>query len=245
MIIEIETIVSGIFSCIFIVISLGVGIRITLTYRKQKERMYLLVGIAWILMTESWWPSAISFLIAISTDGVGLYELPQIYFIIGNVLMPLNQSLWLIAITDLFYKEKQKIILIIYNVIAIPCDIILVVFSIINPASIGNLDSQVDVDYEPLVMLWIVINLVIWILPGLLFARASLKSDNPEHKLKGKMLILAFILFGIGGVLDSAQLIQVATYVVTTRIILIVSAICYLGGFVLPEWMKKILVRNK
>ena len=237
-------IMNGTFSLIFIIISVAVGIRITLSYKKQKDSLYLIVGICWILMTESWYPSAISFLIALFTGGDGLLNHPEIYFIIGNVLVPLNQSLWLLAITNIFYKEKQKIVLISYVIFGIIFEIIFFYLIIFNSSAIGVLESPVDVDYHEFLTIWIIINLIIWIVPGIIFARASIKSDNPEHKLKGWLLILAFLLFGIGGILDSITF-NYWWILPITRMILITSAICYLGGFVLPDWMKKLFLRKK
>ena len=75
---------NGIFSIIFIVISTFVGIRIASRYRELKDKLYLYVGLTWILLVESWWPSAISFIIALF-DGVGLFNSPQLYFVIGEV----------------------------------------------------------------------------------------------------------------------------------------------------------------
>ena len=64
-------ILNGVFSLIFVVISLFIGLVILTRYFKYKERIYFLVGATWIFISEPWWPSCVSFLVALS-NGVGI-----------------------------------------------------------------------------------------------------------------------------------------------------------------------------
>jgi hypothetical protein len=86
---------------------------------------------------------------------------------------------------------------------------------------------------------------------GTLFARRSLRSDNEEVKLKGKLLLAAFLSFSIGAILDSMiggilgdndPLLPIM--VVIVRIILISSAIEFYGGFILPKWLKDLFLKQ-
>ena len=104
-------ILNGIFSFMFVVISLVVGVLILLRYLRYKEKIYFLVGATWILISEPWWPSSLSFLVSLS-NGVGLT--PSLYFLIGNTLVPLAIILWLLAFTDFLFTEKRKMILLIF-----------------------------------------------------------------------------------------------------------------------------------
>ncbi|MBN1801222.1 MAG: hypothetical protein JW891_06920 [Candidatus Lokiarchaeota archaeon] len=240
---ETNIIVNGIFSLIFISISILVGIRVGWGYRKNKERMYIYVGLVWILITESWWSSAISFVIALITNTDGLMSYPVIYLLIGNLLMPINQLIWLSLMMSLFYKEKQKIIVGIYAIFTIVFEILLLYFAFTDTLVIGEVVSIVDVEYTPLFLVWIAVNLMVFVVPGFIFGRVTLKSSQPEHKLKGKILIVAFTLFTIGALLDAASFVP-PEFLPVTRIILIAAAFCYYGGFILPNWMKKLFLKK-
>ena len=89
---------NGLFSLIFITISILVGIRISLKYWKNKERVYILVGLTWIGMATPWIPSSLSFLSYLMTSrGLPL----QLKLFIGVFFIPITALIWLIAFTDL------------------------------------------------------------------------------------------------------------------------------------------------
>jgi hypothetical protein len=233
--------VNGVFSLIFVAISLLVGVIILTRYFKYKERIYLLVGMTWILISEPWWSSSLSFLVALS-NGVGLPD--QIYFLIGNTLVPLAIILWLLAFTVFLYTEKRKLILMIFAIIGASFEILFFIFLYLDPSLIGELNGPVDVNYNSFIMVYLIIFILIVVISGFLFANLSLKSKDPEVKLKGKLLIIAYITFSVGAILDSAIPLHPVTIIIT-RLILIVSAFCWYGGFLLPKWMKKFILRKK
>ena len=234
-------IINGVFSIIFVVISIMVGLIILSRYFKFKEKIYLLVGATWVFISEPWWPSSISFLVALNNE-VGLRE--QIYFLIGNVFTPLAIVLWLVAFTEFLYTEKRKQILIIAAIYGVIYEILFITFLFINPDIIGELNPPVDVNYQSFTMFFLISFLAIVVITGVLFARLSLQSDDPEVKLKGKLLIIAYIAFTIGALLDSAIPLN-AVLIIFTRLILIASALFWYGGFILPRWMRKLFLKSK
>jgi len=241
MALEALDIVNGVFSLIFVAISLLVGLIILSKYFQYKERVYFLVGCTWILISEPWWPSSLSFLIAIA-NGVGLSS--QMYFLIGNLFVPVAIIVWLIAFTEFLYKEKRKLILMIFGIYGILFEIIFFILLFQNPELIGDLNPPVDVNYKFFIMVSLISFLLIVVISGFLFANLSLKSDDPEVKLKGKLLILAYISFSIGALLDSSIPLNEITIIIT-RIILITSAIEWYGGFILPGFLRKFLLKKK
>ncbi|MFW9875165.1 MAG: hypothetical protein ACFFG0_18830 [Candidatus Thorarchaeota archaeon] len=233
--------VNGLFSLIFVIISLLIGFIILSRYFKYKERIYFLVGATWIFISEPWWPSSVSFLISSSSNVV----IPEgLYFLIGNIFVPLAIFLWLLAFTEFLYSEKRKLILLIFTIIGMVFEILFFVFLFLNPSLIGELNGPVDVNYQSFIMVFLIIFLLIVVITGFLFANLSLKSEDPEVKLKGKLLIIAYITFAIGALLDSSIPLNEVTIIIT-RCILITSAICWYGGFILPRWMKKLIIRKK
>ncbi len=232
---------NGVFSLIFVAISLLIGFIILSRYFKYKEKIYLLVSITWILISEPWWPSTISFLIAL-INSVGLS--PGIYFLVGNIFIPFAIVMWLLAFTEFLYSEKRKLILSIFAVIGIIFEILFFIFLFLNPALIGELNGPVDVNYKSFIMVFLILFLSIVVITGFLFANLSLKSKDPEVKLKGKLLIIAYIAFSVGALLDASVPLNELT-IIFIRLILIVSAICWYGGFILPKWMKKFLLKKR
>jgi len=233
--------VNGVFSLIFVAISIMIGVIILTRYFKYKERIYFLVGATWILISSPWWSSCLSFLVALN-NGFGIHE--RLYFLIGNILTPFAIVLWLLAFTEFLYSEKRKLILFIFGIIGAVFEILFFIFLFLDPNLIGTLNPPVDVKYNSFIMIFQIIFISIVVVTGFLFANLSLKSKDPEVKLKGKLLIIAYITFAVGAFLDSAIPLNEVTIIIT-RLILITSAICWYGGFILPKWMKKYLFKSK
>ena len=233
--------VNGVFSLIFVAISLLVGIIILTRYFKYRERIYLLVGLTWVLISEPWWSSSVSFLVALS-NGVGIPE--QAYFLVGNIFVPVAIVLWLLAFTEFLYTKKRKLILLVFAIIGASFEVLFFIFLFLNPRIIGELNGPVDVNYTSFIMVYLILFLLIVVISGFLFANLSLKSKDPEVKLKGKLLVIAYITFSVGALLDSSIPLHEVTIIII-RLILILSAICWYGGFLLPKWMKKFLMKRK
>lgn len=243
MIIALSTlsILNGIFSLIFVSISLTVGAFIASKYFKYKQRTFLFVGIAWMGLCEPWLGSGISFLLAITT-GEGLS--PEMYAIIGMSFVPWSMLAWLIAFTDLIIKKHQKLILISFAIFGIIFEICLFYFLSVDPDLIVILSDPVDAEYQTIIRIFLFIILITIFITGMIFARESLKSKNPEIRLKGKLLLAAFLLFTIGGIFDG--LLPLNIYTLTfARILLISSAIFFYCGFLLPNWVKKIFLKQE
>ena len=158
MALETLDIINGIFSMVFVAISLLVGIIILSKYLQYKEKIYLFVGATWILISEPWWPSTLSFIIAINNE-VGLSE--ELYFLIGNILIPVAIIIWLIAFTEFLYTEKRKIILSIVSIYGIIFEILFFIFLSLDPPLIGKLNPPVDVNYKSFIMVSLISFLMI------------------------------------------------------------------------------------
>lgn len=231
---------NGTFSLIFVLISLLVGLVIASKYFQLKNRTLLLVGITWMGLTTPWLPSTVSFIVyLITTTSLS----PAIYFTIGNIASPLILVIWILAFTDLKYKNKQKLLVIIYVIIGIAYEAYLVYFLIADPNVIGDLTGIFDVTYKGVVLifaLFIVINVLI---TGILFGRESLRSKDSMLRLKGKFLIVAFISWCIGAIMDAALPLNIVTLTIA-RIILISSAIEFYIGFILPRFVKDLFIKD-
>ncbi|MFX0188561.1 MAG: hypothetical protein ACFE8A_12595 [Candidatus Hodarchaeota archaeon] len=227
-------IIQGSFSLTFVVISIILGIIIISKYFKVKTRDYILLGIGMIGMSNPWLPDAISFLMIIFLNS-NLW--PEISFIIGYAFLPFVVLCWLMAFTNLYYEEKQKITLIIFS---IPFSILEIFFFYLlftDSTLIGTFVGPFQIRWALFMNLFLLCLIAIVIITGILFTSQSIKSDNLEVKIKGKFLFVAFISFTIAAIIESLFHLDPVT-VVITRSILISSAIEFYIGFILPKWIR-------
>jgi hypothetical protein len=151
----------------------------------------------------------------------------------------------MIAFTNFLYKEQQKLILTILILITAFFYVVFISALIIDPDIVGQRISIVDTRGNNAFLLsYIVIFILIVMISGIKFALETMKFDSPETKVKGRLLLIAFPLFALTGLLDSMFPSNEATLIIF-RTILIVSMFLFYGGFMLPNWMKKILIKGE
>ncbi len=238
-------ILTGSFSLLIVIIYFIIGLKIVFKYIEFKQRVFVLMGLTWVFMGEIYWSSAISFVVALIT-GEGLSEVE--YFFIGNLFIPLALVIWLAAFTEFKYKEKRKIIIIIAAIYGAIYEIAFMYYLFTDVSVIGQMFNAVDAEYRSFALIYLISVLLIFVITGLMFASSSLRSDNLEVRLKGKLIILAMLLFAIGAALDGLKPILFPDYIglvlVINRIILISSAITFYIGFILPNWVKKLFLKE-
>ena len=232
---------TGLFSLILAVVSIYVGLYIASRYRKHNNKILLYLGLAWCGLFNGWWPSAISFILILTTGN----PLPMIlYFIIGNTTVPWFLFLFITAVTELLYKEKQKIILLFFFIYAVAFDVVLYYYMFTDPSKIGYLQGPVDVRYAGLFSLLLVGVLIFATIGGVLFALESLKSDEPESKLRGKFILYSFLVWGFGSIMDAIIELTVITLPII-RILLISSTVAVYFGILMPDYIKKIFLKSE
>ncbi|TXT60053.1 MAG: conserved membrane protein of unknown function [Promethearchaeota archaeon] len=239
MALELLEILNGIFSLIFVSVSIFIGIKIITKYFYFKRREFILMGVSWIGITSPWWGGSLSLIFSlILGEGLSL----QLYLLVTITSLPLTIFLYLTAITDLVGKEKQRLILGLIFIIGLIFDIFYIFYSIADPNMLGVLESPIDITYKNFAVFYILFCLIAFILGGSVLAINSLKSDNQSVRLQGKFLFLAFISFFMGALLDAAVILTLFTLFLT-RIVLISSAIEFYIGFILPSGVKNLFIK--
>jgi len=248
---ELVDVLQGSFSLIFVGISLIIGLTILSKYFEHKNRLFILVGISWIGVANPWIPDSISFLMNLIVQR----SLPRgWYFIIGNVFIPIALLTWLIAYTDMIKRKAQKKVVIITILLSIIFEIVFFTLFFIDMDLIGiiNPDRPFTVDFGIFITIYLLVIILVMVVTGVIFAQKSVKADEREVKLKGKLLRAAFLTFAVAAILDSllGTIFEdptdplLAIMVVAVRILLIFSALEFYGGFLLPRWMKEIFMKK-
>jgi len=253
MALEVVDILQGSFSLIFVVISVIIGCTILSKYFEHKNRLLILVGISWIGVANPWMPDSISFLMNLIVQRSLSVEW---YFIIGNCFIPIALLTWLIAYTDMIRKHAQKKVIIITILLSIIFEIVFFTLFFIDIDLIGTIDPinrPFTADFGIFITIYLMLVILIMLITGVIFAQKSVKSEDREIRLKGKLLRAAFITFTIAAILDSllGAIFEDPTdpilsiMVVIVRILLIFSALEFYGGFLLPRWMKEIFIKGE
>ena len=231
----------GSFTFASVIISTILGLFIALKFIKHRKVELLLVGITWILLASPYWSDAIQFVI------VMLYEIelnPPLYFFLANAFIAPIHITWSIAFTNFLFKKQQKKILFFFGIEAITFELAFLIVFFMNPYLIGNQKSAFIVEWAIWIQMYLLFSIIIFLVTGFLFARTSLKSNNPELKLKGKFLIIAFITFTIGTIIDVIGADNpTEVTILFARIFVIVSSICFYIGFTLPKFIKELFIK--
>jgi len=252
MALELVDYLQGSFSLIFVVISLIIGITIISKYFEFKNRLLILVGISWIGVGNPWMPDSISFLMNLF---IGESLPVEWYFIIGNCFIPIALITWLLAYTDMIRKKAQKKVIIITILLSIIFEIAFFTLFFIDINLIGEINPvrPFTVNFGIFITIYLMLVILIMLITGVIFAQKSVKSEDREIRLKGKLLRAAFISFTVAAILDSllGAIFEDPTdpllsiMVVAVRILLIFSALEFYGGFLLPRWMKEIFIKSE
>jgi len=233
-------ILHGIFTTIFVVISLLVGLRILLKYFEHKRTELVAVGIAWMGISTPWIGNSLSFLLYVLA-GYKLQLFP--YLFMENAFIPLAILCWIYAFSMLVYPRLVKKMTVIIGVICLVYEIFLIAALIINPEIIGTLEGRFDTSHTIIPNVFRVFGIFIVLITGTIFARKSMMAEDPSVQWKGRFMLIAMISFAIGAFLD-AILTFTPLELVLVRLLLISSSIEYYLGFFLPDSIANRLIKK-
>ncbi|TXT56380.1 MAG: conserved membrane protein of unknown function [Promethearchaeota archaeon] len=233
-------IIIGYSNLIFVIISFIVGIKLIIKYPKYKDINFLLVGLTWMSVTLPYLATIISFFHTMLT---GELISIVIYLIINIALFPIGVFLWLIAVTNLAYDEHSKLVKITFGSYAIIFEVVFVLLLLIDPSLLGTMIPPFIPKFEPFIIINYLILIVVLVVTGILFSVQSIKAQTPKIKLKGKFLLIAFILVSVGGVLDLIPTPDLVIFI--KRSISILGTIMFYLGFYLPKFIEHIFLKEE
>jgi hypothetical protein len=233
--------INGLFALIYAVVTIVIGVKISLKYFEFKHKTYLYIGIGWAGLSCGWWGSGFGFLFYLITNI--LFD--DVFYIFVTVFfITLFTYLLFYGLSELVWEGKKKLIFrLILFVIDVIFQIYLVVFFIVDPSQIATKTGTFDITLGRIATIYLLIDILFIISAGLTFSYKGIKSDDPELKLKGKILMIAFILYPVGVILDSMLVLTELTLIITRSLLMMCSILFYIG-YLLPEWIKKILLKN-
>ncbi|MFX1277094.1 MAG: hypothetical protein ACFFBP_14845 [Promethearchaeota archaeon] len=234
--------VSGILSLVLVIISIMVTTLIFYKYYKARRVDFIYFAISVMILSEPWWPGAISFIWTFFNNGGGIDH--QLYRFLGNVFIPIGLFAWTLVCTNLIFTNKKKLLIWIVIVSSIIFEVGFFILFFTFPEYIGKVSGEVDIEYETFTLGYLLFVVAYILFTGINFALETIKTGSPEYILKGRLMIAGFILFCIGAGSDAIITIFPEMLLVT-RIIIMISIIFLYLGFFLPKWMMDLLFKNK
>lgn len=241
MILEPTEYINGLLSLIAVITSLLFGLLICSRYFKTKNKEFLFIGISTFGIYQPWWPNAVGFLLYLFT---GRLLDPVVSLFIANFFIPIFITLWMLAMNEMLFEGKRIIIPIIYFIVTILMDIYLVFFLIVDPNVIGIITGPFDTEYGRVMSIYLLFILTSIVVTSIIFSVKSMRLDDPEIKLKGEFLIVGFSLYLCSGVMDVGIIHLTTITLIIARSMLILSSIFIYIGFLLPNYVKKILLKE-
>ena len=210
-----------------------------LKYFKYKIKELIFAGITWCIITSPFWADIVSYLWYL-TFNIHLSDL--LYFLLCIGLIPLAHITWMIFFTSFFLKKNQKEIVSVFLIEAIIFEIVFVYFLIVDPSKIATRIPLTTVEWAPFIIIYLLLSILLFLLTGIAFTLQSFKSDKEDTRLKGRFLLIAFISFMIGVIIEIIPIFFEFKYVLS-RLIILSAAIEFYIGFILPSQIKKILLK--
>lgn len=228
----------GSFTLVSVVISAVLGIFIAFKYRKFKKIEFLLVGITWLLLGSPYWSDAVQFIYELV---LGVQISSVFYFFIANAFIAPIHITWMIALTRLIFTNHKKSLISIFSIEAVLFEIFFLIMFFINPSLIGDQKSAFVVEWALWIQIYLLVSIILFLITGFMFAGRSLKADDRVVKLKGIFLIIAFVCFTLGAIIDViAADAPTELTILLARTFLILSSICFYIGFTMPRFIKEI-----
>jgi len=233
-------VINGSFTLLFVLISIIVGVRILLKYFSLRRKDLITVGLTWIFLSSGWWGAGFSFL---SYVLFGILLDQVIYLFISNAFVAIALICWMYSFANFVYGEaKGKKIFGIFFIICLAYEIVLISLFIINPKILGTFYGVFYYQGNILILVFQIFAILLALITGIIFSRKSMQSEDKKLRLKGKFLLIAFISFTIGAIIDATLATDPVTLIIA-RLILASSAIEYYLGFLLPDKLAQKIIK--
>ncbi|TFG02013.1 MAG: hypothetical protein EU542_05875 [Promethearchaeota archaeon] len=225
-------ILQGTLGLIWVLIAIIIGIRIIHKALLLKRTSDLItVAFSYILVSSAWWGLSLQF-IMYGFFNILLEEV--FYLLISNIFIPFAMICWIYSYCKILDPKRKEYLLKGFIIFTSLWELFIFVGLFIDIRLVGTLNSKFDSSHGPLLLVFILIGIASFLITGTVFAFKSMKLEDPEVQWKGRFLLLAWICFAVGALLDAALPLTAITLILV-RAVLILSAISFYFGFFLPK----------
>ena len=233
-------IIQGFVGLINLTITTIVGLKILSKYFTHKRVELFTVGIMMIFVTSAWWGSAFAFVFYVLFD----YEISDVaYIFISYGLVSITSIFWFYSFGYLVYPKSKWKIAGVWLAFSIVYTIIFMALLFTNPSLLAVRVTRFDSETRTIVSLYVLLSLLLSLITQYIFFRRSTSSEDKRIKWKGRFIFFGFIMFLIGGILDSVFQLTPTTLFLT-RMMLVISAIISYIGWVMPDKVANWLVKE-
>ena len=239
MILSLDLMILGIVTVFYVIVITVQAIIFITKYPKFKNKTFLYVGMSSFGLATAWAGVAMNFICIVFFDVTPSMEL---YFLVHGAYLPISNYAWVLAALSLSEKKsyKRKRIAIITGIFYMLLEIIYIMIIFTDTTILGTPINEIQVDYAPFSELFLLFCLVMMTILGLWMAKQAMKSADRKIRLKGKLLLTSFILFAFSAVLEIT--IPIIPVIIIARILVVICALLFYGGFILPKWMERLFL---
>ena len=234
-------IMSGLSALVATLFTFILGALMISKYLKYKERTILLMGLSLMFVGQPWWPYGIASILYLTT---GDFLSVRLHVLIGHILQPIAMLLWMVVISELLWKKRQKLVIILTACFSTIYESVILYTIFIDPSRFVIEDSPFDYRFQSLFVLCQLSSLIVVIITGILFYLGSRKSPQPENRLKGLLFLISVLSYATGAILDSSLPLNLIVLVVV-RILLLSSSIEVYMAFAMPKWVRKLFLKEE
>ena len=239
MILGLDLMILGIVTVFYVIVITIEAMILIAKYRKIKNKTLLYTGLSAFGLATAWAGVAMNFISIIFFDVTPSME---IYFLVHGAYLPISNYAWVMTSLSLSKRKSysRRRIAIITGIFYMLLEVIYIMIIFTDTTILGTPINEIQVDYAPFSELFLLFCLVMMTILGFWMAKQAMKSTDRKIRLKGKLLLSSFILFAISAVLEI--MIPIIPIIVLARILVVICALLFYGGFVLPKWMERILL---
>lgn len=244
--VSVEAQINGLFSVIaFILVLILSGIVLSKAIKYKEKNLYYFF-ICVIFALSPWYPGIFGYIYWVFTNQLISYEL---YVVMQLFFVPIGLMAWLNIYTNVLLTEKKAMFLIIYGIISLIFISLFIYYLFLAPnAPVEELLVTVDLKnfdsiFVGFALLFSIISSFTVLGTGIHFSLSAIQKANDELlKWKGRFLLIGFICFTIDATFDAIIINQII--IIPLRILLLIAYFFWYAGFIMPDFLKKIILKD-
>ncbi|MFX1445980.1 MAG: hypothetical protein ACFFHV_21395 [Promethearchaeota archaeon] len=242
MILPLELMILGIVTIIYMIILIGVGLKMAFTYLRVADKVYIYAGISVIGTAFPWSGVAIFFISIVFFD---ISPPLVIYFLFHGIIIPIASITWILVILDLFNLNKttKKLLRVTFITFWTILEIVYIILIFNDTTVLGTLLNEIQVDYGPFSEIFLLIALLQMVVTTFMLGIKYCKSDNRKIQFRGIMITIAISIFLFAAILEI--FIPIIPIIILARILIIFYSFLYYAGFIFPKWVESLFFKEQ